>query len=222
MDLEASEVGGVELVRRLLASRDKQVGRAYLSALPPPRGTPSPLPPAASNPFSPVKGTTHRGGSTASLTAGGGGGGGTGGRREWGEGEGSIVEILVAELRRDDKDTRRRQQLLACLQRLSILRAVQDRLFDLDMVSWLVTLLLRSDTLSETTVEFSAALLLNLAQRTRGQHDCAAIASQFVSALGDLLEHDKLQVREYTHGILYAALAREEVHDAASAVGLDE
>jgi len=37
-------------------------------------------------------------------------------------------------------------------------------------------------------------LLISWHSRTRGQAECAAIAPSFVSALGDLLEHDKLQV----------------------------
>ena len=63
-----------------------------------------------------------------------------------------------------------------------------------DMVSWLVDILEDHDSLSDYTLEYAIALLMNLCLRSAGKRKCVPIAHKTLKVLSDLLGHENLEV----------------------------
>ena len=60
------------------------------------------------------------------------------------------------------------------LQKLSLRRNPQNEMISADVIAWLVTALSDVDGLSQYSVEYGTALLMNLSLRTAGKAKCAA------------------------------------------------
>ena len=81
-------------------------------------------------------------------------------------------------------------------------------MIDCGVIAWLVEVLADTDSLSQYSVEFGTALLMNLSLRTAGKAKCAADDSQILDVLSQLMENDLLQVRTYVNGTLYSVLVK--------------
>lgn len=70
-------------------------------------------------------------------------------------------------------------------------------MIDLDMIRWITTTLRNNDNenLSDYSLEYSTALLMNLSLRTAGKDKCEERDLDILRLLNDLMEHDNLQVR---------------------------
>jgi hypothetical protein len=73
------------------------------------------------------------------------------------------------------RDTLLHQHALAALQKLSLCRSAQVKIIQLGMLPWLVQLLSNTDTLSEHSLEYSMAMLMNLCLRSAGRVACQAL-----------------------------------------------
>jgi hypothetical protein len=76
------------------------------------------------------------------------------------------------------------------------------------------------EALSDFSLEFGSALLLNLALRSEGRARCGALAGPLLALCEALLQHPARQVRCYVNGLLYSALQRREALELAAARGL--
>merc|ERR550537_587488 len=112
---------------------------------------------------------------------------------------------------------------LALLQRLSLRRQAQTVMVDNDTVAWIVKVLLSDvDVLSEFSLEFGTALLMNLALRTSGKVACEQTEGRCLNLLNDLMEHENTQVRTHVNGTLYSLLSRYQIQQEAHALGLKD
>merc|ERR1719291_234678 len=89
-----------------------------------------------------------------------------------------------------------------------------------DVISWLVSALADVDTLSQYSVEYGTALLMNLSLRSAGKAKCASPELDVLSVLSQLMESDSLQVRTYVNGTLYSVLVRGSLKERAHEIGL--
>lgn len=62
------------------------------------------------------------------------------------------------------------------------------------IIQWLVTVLEDSDSLSDYTLEYSIALLMNLCLRTSGKRKCIEDKTQILHVISDLLGHEDNEV----------------------------
>lgn len=138
-----------------------------------------------------------------------------------------LLELMVAEMRAEHGDTVYRQNLIVALQKLSLRRAAQTVMNKLGTISWVLDLLHSNirdanigNELSDCSLEYAMALLMNLCLRSLGKSQCESEAGRVVKVLTDYLEHDNLQVRMYVHGSLYSILTRKALKEQAEAVGL--
>ena len=90
------------------------------------------------------------------------------------------------------------------------------------MIVWLLETLDDSDSLSDYSLEFSIALLMNLCLRSAGRRKCAANPQSIVKVLSDLLGHDNQSIKPYVNGALYSILSHPTIREHARAVNLDE
>ena len=133
-----------------------------------------------------------------------------------------LVPQLCELLRQDERDTVARQNALGALQKLSLRRQPQNAMIDNDVIGWLVGVLRDADTLSQYSVEYGTALLMNLSLRSAGKVKCEEAELDILSVLSQLTESDSLQVRTYVNGTLYSILVRAALKERAQELGLSD
>ncbi|XP_077998887.1 lisH domain-containing protein ARMC9-like isoform X2 [Glandiceps talaboti] len=134
----------------------------------------------------------------------------------------NVLPVLQETLQSEDKDSITRENILGALQKLSLKRALQTQMIEGGMIVWLVSVLEDSDALSDYTLEYSVALLMNLCLRTAGKLKCTEDAAHILKVLSDLLGHENQEIRPYVNGALYSILSIPTIRDEARAMGLEE
>jgi len=132
-----------------------------------------------------------------------------------------MVQALIQVLYKESEDTTLRQNAIGTLQKLSLRRRPQATMIDLHMIEWLCDVLHHSPDLSEYSLEYSTALLMNLSLRTAGKNTCEDLSLGVLQLLQSLLEHENPQVRTYINGTLYSILSRPVLKVRARDMGLE-
>jgi hypothetical protein len=78
------------------------------------------------------------------------------------------------------------------------------------------------DNLSEYSIEYATALLMNLSLRSNGKDKCEDPDIGLLQVLNDLVEHEDLQVRTYVNGTLYSIFTRKKLREEAQEIGMPE
>ncbi|XP_061539252.1 lisH domain-containing protein ARMC9 isoform X4 [Phycodurus eques] len=133
-----------------------------------------------------------------------------------------LLKLLMKTIRKEEKDTLTRENVLVALQKLSLVRNQQTAMVEDDLIGWLVDELHDSDCLSDYTLEYSASLLMNLCLRTKGKRKCAENAKHVLKVLTDLLGHDNHEIRPYVNGALYSILCIPSVRQEAKEMSVEE
>ncbi|XP_053179167.1 lisH domain-containing protein ARMC9 isoform X2 [Scomber japonicus] len=133
-----------------------------------------------------------------------------------------LLKVLTEALRKEEKDSLTRENVLVALQKLSLRRSQQTAMIEDDLIGWLVDELHNSDSLSDYTLEYSAALLMNLCLRTKGKRKCAENAKHVLKVLTDLLGHENHEIRPYVNGALYSILCIPSVRQEAKEMSVEE
>ncbi|KAJ3411667.1 LisH domain-containing protein armc9 [Chytridiales sp. JEL 0842] len=136
-------------------------------------------------------------------------------------GNGGSLEGVVEEFVTGAVDTAAHRNLLGALQKLSLRRSAQSLMNRLGVVDYLLTLLDKTDSLSEYEIEYGVALLMNLCLRTEGRRQCAQEVEKTMSILAVLLENESLQVKTYVNGALYSLLSEPVFRERAKEIGLE-
>ncbi|XP_033883898.2 lisH domain-containing protein ARMC9-like isoform X2 [Acipenser ruthenus] len=133
-----------------------------------------------------------------------------------------LLTMLENTMKAEEKDSLSRENVLGALQKLSLRRSLQSVMIRGEIILWLVNLLEDADCLSDYTLEYAVALLMNLCLRTAGKKKCAEHAAHVLKVLSDLLGHDNHEIRPYVNGALYSILAIPSVREEARAMGMEE
>ncbi|KAK2835405.1 hypothetical protein Q5P01_015889 [Channa striata] len=133
-----------------------------------------------------------------------------------------LLKLLTETLRMEEKDSLTRENVLVALQKLSLRRTQQTAMIADGVIEWLVDELQESDSLSDYTLEYSAALLMNLCLRTKGKRKCAETAKHVLKVLTDLLGHENHEIRPYVNGALYSILSIPSVRQEAKEMSVEE
>ncbi|XP_068174887.1 lisH domain-containing protein ARMC9 isoform X2 [Antennarius striatus] len=134
----------------------------------------------------------------------------------------SLLKLLTDTLRTEEKDSSTREKVLVALQKLSLGRSQQTAMIADDLIGWLVDELQDSDCLSDNSLEYSSALLMNLCLRTKGKRKCAENAKHVLKVLTDLLGHENHEIWPYVNGALYSILCISSVRQEAKEMSLEE
>ncbi|KAM9848279.1 lisH domain-containing protein ARMC9 [Aulostomus maculatus] len=133
-----------------------------------------------------------------------------------------LLKLLMETLRKEDKDSLTRENVLVALQKLSLRRNQQTAMIEDDLIGWMVDELHDSDCLSDYTLEYSTGLLMNLCLRTKGKRKCAENAKHVLKVLTDLLGHEHQEIRPYVNGALYSILSVPSVRQEAKEMSVEE
>ncbi|XP_028300060.1 lisH domain-containing protein ARMC9 isoform X3 [Gouania willdenowi] len=134
----------------------------------------------------------------------------------------NLLKLLTGALKEEGKDSLTRENVLVALQKLSLRRSQQTAMIADDLIGWLVDELQDPDCLSDYTLEYSAALLMNLCLRTKGKRKCADKAKHVLKVLTDLLGHENHEIRPYVNGALYSILCIPSVREEAREMSVEE
>uniref|UniRef100_A0A8D0GU68 LisH domain-containing protein ARMC9 n=1 Tax=Sphenodon punctatus TaxID=8508 RepID=A0A8D0GU68_SPHPU len=133
-----------------------------------------------------------------------------------------LLQMLEDRLKAEEKDSLTRENILGALQKFSLRRALQTAMIKDGLIFWLVDDLKDTDCLSDYTLEYSVALLMNLCLRSAGKKMCAEVANQVLKVLSDLLGHENHEIQPYVNGALYSILAIPSIREEARAMGMEE
>eukprot|EP01017_Pseudomicrothorax_dubius_P016284 TRINITY_DN1848_c0_g1_i5.p1 TRINITY_DN1848_c0_g1~~TRINITY_DN1848_c0_g1_i5.p1 ORF type:complete len:864 (+),score=199.42 TRINITY_DN1848_c0_g1_i5:102-2693(+) len=134
-----------------------------------------------------------------------------------------FLELLITTMKKEAGDTSLRRNILGSLQKLSLRRALQILMIENDLIKWTINVLKKeAESMSDYSLEYATALLMNLSLRTAGKVKCEDEGHEILSVLTNLLEHDNAQVRTFVNGTLYSVLSRPRLKEEAMAMRLDE
>ncbi|KAL6469545.1 hypothetical protein MHYP_G00230690 [Metynnis hypsauchen] len=133
-----------------------------------------------------------------------------------------LLKLLVDCLQTEEKDSVARENVLGALQKLSLRRVHQSDLIRQGLIGWLVDELQDSDSLSDYTLEYAVALLMNLCLRTPGKRKCTERAKHVLKVLTDLLGHENHEIRPYVNGALYSILSVPAIRLEAKEMSMEE
>ncbi|CAG9311538.1 unnamed protein product [Blepharisma stoltei] len=131
-----------------------------------------------------------------------------------------LIPTLVSILRKETQDTVLRQNTIGILQKLSLRRRPQSVMIEYKVIEWLISILESPQNLSEYTLEYSSALLMNLSLRTAGKNVCEKL--DVLPLLGTLMEHENPNVRTYINGTLYSIFTRQTLKRKAREMGFEQ
>jgi hypothetical protein len=114
-----------------------------------------------------------------------------------------FIPVLLKAVREESMDTAYRQHLLGVLQKTSLKRQAQSLMIQNDWVQYLFDLFEDLEGLSEFTIEYGSALLMNLCLRTTGKKVCLQNSTRTLRILNELLEHDNLQVNLFYRNFIF-------------------
>ena len=104
-----------------------------------------------------------------------------------------LVETLVKILKEEQGDTHLRQNALGALQKFSLRRKPQTIMIQLDLIKWISAVLRNeADQLTDYSIEYATALLMNLSLRDAGKDKCEEPDIELLNVLNDLVEHENL------------------------------
>jgi LisH domain-containing protein ARMC9 len=91
-----------------------------------------------------------------------------------------------------------------------------------DVIPWIIDRLAKErDALSEYSLEYTTALLMNLSLRVAGKNKCEQMPRNSVlTVLSDLIEHENMVVRTHVNGTLYSILTRPSLKAQAHDLGM--
>jgi LisH domain-containing protein ARMC9 len=96
-------------------------------------------------------------------------------------------------------------------------------MIQLDMIKWIAQVLNNEGgQLSDYSIEYATALLMNLSLRATGKDKCEDPNIELLKILNDLVEHENLQVRTYVNGTLYSIFTRKKLREEAKELGMPE
>uniref|UniRef100_A0A2K6MRJ9 LisH domain-containing protein ARMC9 n=1 Tax=Rhinopithecus bieti TaxID=61621 RepID=A0A2K6MRJ9_RHIBE len=115
-----------------------------------------------------------------------------------------VLRMLEGRLKEEDKDIITRENVLGALQKFSLRRPLQTAMIQDGLIFWLVDALKDPDCLSDYTLEYSVALLMNLCLRSAG------------------LIPPTLIIQPYVNGALYSILSVPSIREEARAMGMED
>ncbi|XP_063298926.1 lisH domain-containing protein ARMC9 isoform X3 [Pelobates fuscus] len=133
-----------------------------------------------------------------------------------------LLHTLEDSLKSEEKDSATRENVLGTLQKLSLRSCMQSAMIQDGLIYWLVQELEDIDSLSDYTVEYAVALLMNLCLRNAGKRMCAKAPGLVLRVLSDLLGHENHEIRSYVNGALYSVLSVPSIREEARAMGMQE
>ena len=134
----------------------------------------------------------------------------------------TLIDDIVQCMIREKTDSDLRQKCLGTIQKFTLRSQPQNKLIELNVIHYIVNLFsYESDTLSDYTIEYGLALIMNLSLRKAGREKFEAIADKTIQILQKFMDKDNIQVLTCINGTLYSLLKKQKFKNEARLKGLD-
>ena len=134
----------------------------------------------------------------------------------------TLIDDIVQCMIREKTDSDLRQKCLGTIQKFTLRSQPQNKLIELNVIHYIVNLFdNESDTLSDYTIEYGLALIMNLSLRKAGREKFEAIADRTIQILQKFMDKDNIQVLTCINGTLYSLLKKQKFKNEARLKGLD-
>ena len=130
-----------------------------------------------------------------------------------------IVKLMIAE----NTDTPLRQNCLGSLQKFSLRNEPQNKLIELNVIHYLIDIFMfQGDILSDYSIEYGLALLMNLSLRKGGKEKFEAVGEKIINILIKYLKYENIQVLTCINGMLYSLIKMKKIRKLAVELGIIE
>jgi len=135
----------------------------------------------------------------------------------------TVINDLHKVMISEESDTPIRQNCLGSLQKFSLRPIPQKKLIDLDILGWCIsTLITEQVTVSDYTLEYCLALIMNLSLSSKGRDRCVKYSSSLLKVIFNYINSDSIHIRTCINGTLYSVLKKKAVKEEAKVKGLQE
>ena len=133
----------------------------------------------------------------------------------------SIIDDIFKCMISDNTDTPLRQNCLGALQKFSLRNEAQNKLIELNIIHYLTDIyMFQADTLSEYSIEYGLALLMNLSLRKEGKEKYEAIGEKIINILIKFLKYENIQILTCVNGILFSLIKKKKIKILAKEMGI--
>lgn len=133
----------------------------------------------------------------------------------------TLLDKLVRILKEEDYDGVIRRYALNALQKVSLRSSAQLFMIERGIIRWIAqTLKLEKDDLSETSMQYLTALLMNVTLKKCGKQKCEK--EQMIQLLIDLLEIEEQEVRSFVCGSIYSLIMMPKIREEALRIKLPQ
>ena len=134
----------------------------------------------------------------------------------------TLIDDIVQCMIREKTDSDLRQKCLGTIQKFTLRSQPQNKLIELNVIHYIVNLFTyEADSLSDYTIEYGLALIMNLSLRKAGREKFEAIADKTIQILQKFMDKDNIQVLTCINGTLYSLLKKQKFKNEARNKGLD-
>lgn len=134
----------------------------------------------------------------------------------------NLLESIVNCLKNEKSDTELRQNCLGTIQKFTLRSEPQNKLIAMNVIKWLVDIFIyESKTLSDYTIEYGLALIMNLSLRKNGRDKFEQESERVMQVLISNMNKDNLQIQTCVNGTLYSLLKRSVFVNEARKFNLD-
>ena len=131
---------------------------------------------------------------------------------------GDIVNCKMNE----KEDSELRQNCLGTIQKFTLRIIPQNKLIELGIIKWLIdTFTYENKNLSDYTIEYGLALILNLSLKKNGREKFEEDSERIIQILINYINVDNIQTQTCVNGTLYSLIKRPLLREEAKKFGVD-
>lgn len=133
----------------------------------------------------------------------------------------NIIDDIFKCMISENIDTPLRQNCLGALQKFSLRNEAQNKLIELNVIHYLIDIFMfQANNLSDYTIEYGLALLMNLSLRKEGKEKFEALGEKIINILIKFLKYENIQILTCINGMLYSLIKKEKIKILAIEFGI--
>ena len=133
----------------------------------------------------------------------------------------NIIDYIFKCMISENIDTPLRQNCLGALQKFSLRNEAQNKLIELNVIHYLIDIFMfQANNLSDYTIEYGLALLMNLSLRKEGKEKFEALGEKIINILIKFLKYENIQILTCINGMLYSLIKKEKIKKLAIEFGI--
>ena len=134
----------------------------------------------------------------------------------------SLLDDVVQIMIREKEDSELRQNCLGTIQKFTLRSKPQNRLIELNVIHYIVDIFTyQGNNLSDYTVEYGLALIMNLSLRKAGRDKFESVAEKTLKILSKFMDKDSFQMQTCINGTLYSLLKKKRFKEEAQKLNLE-